>query len=111
MLIMLLEALLTLMSFIIVGLSLLLIVTLRNGSLTGEGVVTVLVLGDVGRSPRMKNHSISFAKHGYKVQHVGYSGSNPAKSLSNNKNVKIYYVYDTPEFHKCKYINMIVLCQ
>lgn len=91
-----------LMSFVIIGLSLLLIVTLRNGSLTGEGIATVLVLGDIGRSPRMKNHSISLTKHGYKVQHVGYSGSAPARALKDNKNVALYHICDTPEFHKCK---------
>ena len=36
--------------------------------------VSVVVLGDIGRSPRMQYHSLSLAKHGFKVNFVGYSG-------------------------------------
>lgn len=34
----------------------------------------VVVLGDIGRSPRMQYHAISIAKHGGKVYLVGYQG-------------------------------------
>lgn len=37
--------------------------------------VHVLVLGDVGRSPRMTYHALSIAKHGGRVNLVGYLGS------------------------------------
>lgn len=37
--------------------------------------VAVLVLGDVGRSPRMMYHAESFAKHGFETFIVGYEGS------------------------------------
>lgn len=37
--------------------------------------IQVLVLGDIGRSPRMQYHAISIAKHGRKVDLVGYKGS------------------------------------
>lgn len=45
----------------------------------GEGVepkisVQVLVLGDIGRSPRMQYHAMSIAKHGGSVDLVGYQG-------------------------------------
>ena len=36
--------------------------------------VNVVVLGDIGRSPRMQYHSISLAKHGYSVEIIGYGG-------------------------------------
>ena len=39
-----------------------------------KGKVTVVVLGDIGRSPRMQYHSLSLSKHGFKVKFVGYSG-------------------------------------
>ncbi|XP_067947725.1 chitobiosyldiphosphodolichol beta-mannosyltransferase-like [Watersipora subatra] len=94
------EFLLIVMSFIIVGLSLLLVLTLRNGSQSGDGIVTVLVLGDIGRSPRMINHTISFSKREQKVQHVGYSGTKPHSRLTTCKNVTLFHVMDTPEFHK-----------
>ena len=36
--------------------------------------VQVLVLGDIGRSPRMQYHASSIAKHGGRVQLIGYLG-------------------------------------
>lgn len=36
--------------------------------------VQILVVGDVGRSPRMQYHGISVAKHGGQVDLVGYKG-------------------------------------
>lgn len=36
--------------------------------------VQVLVLGDIGRSPRMQYHALSIAKHGGQVQLIGYLG-------------------------------------
>lgn len=41
-----------------------------------ERRVCVLVLGDVGRSPRMQYHSLSLCRHGYTVTLVGYLGKN-----------------------------------
>ena len=37
--------------------------------------VQVVVLGDVGRSPRMQYHALSIAKHGGRVDLIGYSGA------------------------------------
>lgn len=39
-----------------------------------EDHVQILVLGDIGRSPRMQYHAISVAKHGRKVDIVAYKG-------------------------------------
>jgi beta-1,4-mannosyltransferase len=36
--------------------------------------VQVLVLGDIGRSPRMQYHAMSIAKHGGRVDVIGYNG-------------------------------------
>ena len=36
--------------------------------------VQVLVLGDIGRSPRMQYHALSIAKHGGRVDLIGYHG-------------------------------------
>ena len=38
--------------------------------------VQVLVLGDIGRSPRMQYHALSIAQHGGSVQLIGYVGRN-----------------------------------
>jgi beta-1,4-mannosyltransferase len=39
-----------------------------------KGSATVLVLGDVGRSPRMMYHAESLARKGWETAVVGYSG-------------------------------------
>lgn len=36
--------------------------------------VQVVVLGDIGRSPRMQYHAISIAKNGGRVDLIGYKG-------------------------------------
>ena len=35
----------------------------------------VVVLGDIGRSPRMQYHSLSLADAGYEVSLIGYEGA------------------------------------
>ena len=37
--------------------------------------VCVLVIGDIGRSPRMQNHALSLAKSGHTVDLVGLPGT------------------------------------
>lgn len=44
--------------------------------------IQILVLGDIGRSPRMQYHAISVAKHGNKVDLIAYKGEH---SLEPNK--------------------------
>lgn len=36
--------------------------------------IQILVLGDIGRSPRMQYHALSIAKHGGHVDLIGYHG-------------------------------------
>jgi len=38
--------------------------------------VQVVVLGDLGRSPRMQYHAISLAKSGARVDLIGFTGTN-----------------------------------
>lgn len=59
--------------------------------------VCVVVLGDIGRSPRMQYHALSFARAGYFVDLVGYSGSEPLQDLKLNSSVKIHYLRETPD--------------
>lgn len=39
--------------------------------------IQILVVGDIGRSPRMQYHGLSVAKHGRFVDLVGYKGLLP----------------------------------
>ncbi|KAJ3102467.1 mannosyltransferase [Phlyctochytrium planicorne] len=54
--------------------------------------VLVLVLGDVGRSPRMQYHALSLSQEGAFVDLVGYSGSTPLQALLESQSVAIHYL-------------------
>lgn len=40
-------------------------------------MVQIVVLGDIGRSPRMQYHALSIANHGGHVDLIGYNGELP----------------------------------
>lgn len=46
----------------------------QHGHDTANAHVQVLVLGDIGRSPRMQYHAISLEKMGRRVDLIGYKG-------------------------------------
>ena len=54
--------------------STLLLAALKWREEDGKGNVAVVVLGDIGRSPRMQYHALSLCREGYKVDIVGYGG-------------------------------------
>ncbi|KAM4631531.1 chitobiosyldiphosphodolichol beta-mannosyltransferase [Discoglossus pictus] len=64
-----------------------------------SGHVCVLVLGDLGRSPRMTYHALSLASHGINVTLAGFRESVPHKDILNNKKIKIRPI---PEFKMMK---------
>lgn len=47
---------------------------LRGRKDPSEPRICVLVLGDIGRSPRMQYHALSCAKAGFQVDMVGFGG-------------------------------------
>ncbi|XP_014671372.1 PREDICTED: chitobiosyldiphosphodolichol beta-mannosyltransferase-like [Priapulus caudatus] len=62
------------------------------------GRVCVVVLGDVGHSPRMQYHALSLAREGFQVDLVGYGGSRPHEDLLDNKGIQIHTMRSPPEF-------------
>lgn len=62
------------------------------------GRVCVVVLGDLGRSPRMEYHSLSLAESGYTVDIVAYGGSQPIKKLLENERVHIHFMKEFPSY-------------
>ena len=46
-----------------------------NYLIRGRKNICIVVLGDVGRSPRMQYHALSFVKTGFTVEVVGYGGN------------------------------------
>ena len=53
----------------------------KNDSNGSKLRVQILVLGDIGRSPRMQYHAISISKHGGLVDLIGYKGEMNKASL------------------------------
>ena len=49
----------------------------------------VVVLGDIGRSPRMCNHAVSLATVGFDVTIVGYGGSNVSQQVRNSHKIQL----------------------
>ncbi|KAG2370324.1 glycosyltransferase family 33 protein [Suillus spraguei] len=58
--------------------------------------VAILVLGDVGRSPRMMYHAESFAKLGFDTYLIGYKGSKPIPSLTSLPDIRLCYLSESP---------------
>ncbi|BGP18432.1 hypothetical protein JCM10213_001679 [Rhodosporidiobolus nylandii] len=54
--------------------------------------VALVVLGDIGRSPRMLYHAQSFASAGFRTHIVAYRGSAPPKQLAEDPNVRFVYL-------------------
>lgn len=59
-----------------------------------QGHAVVLVLGDVGRSPRMQYHALSLAKENPTIQVslVGYRGEQCIPAVKNNPRIQLCYV-------------------
>ncbi|KAF8499108.1 beta-1,4-mannosyltransferase [Russula emetica] len=76
--------------------SLLLLLKWSSRSKPSPRSVAILVLGDVGRSPRMMYHAESFAKLRFQTFLVGYQGSKPIPSLLSLPHVHFLYISQTP---------------
>ncbi|KAI1410334.1 glycosyltransferase family 33 protein [Hypoxylon sp. FL1857] len=70
--------------------------------------VQVLVLGDIGRSPRMQYHSLSVARHGGRVDLIGYHESPPHPDILANARIKIYPLAPPPSLLKSGSILFII---
>jgi beta-1,4-mannosyltransferase len=63
---------------------------LRRAAAARRPVAVVLVLGDVGRSPRMQYHALSLAEHGYAVHLVGHGGTRPPARLAGHPHLVLH---------------------
>ncbi|KAL8369809.1 hypothetical protein RB595_000245 [Gaeumannomyces hyphopodioides] len=70
--------------------------------------VQVLVLGDIGRSPRMQYHAMSIAKHGGRVDLIGYQETIPHPALLDHPKVKIHSLDLPPRVLRSKSIPFII---
>ncbi|CAJ1365953.1 unnamed protein product [Effrenium voratum] len=71
----------------------LLVCAYRSGvQATDKPHVSVIVLGDIGRSPRMQYHAVSLARHGCEVSLVGYAGAQPIMDVVSNPHIHIRHI-------------------
>lgn len=81
----------------------------KHSPVSKESVsVQVLVLGDIGRSPRMQYHALSIARHGGRVGLIGYHESPPHPDLVSNPRVKIHPLSAPPALVRSKSLPFII---
>ena len=62
----------------------------RKGSLLSKPLVQVVVLGDIGHSPRMQYHALSLANTGkVGVELIGFRGSKPLDAVTHCAEISI----------------------
>lgn len=54
----------------------------------------VIVLGDLGRSPRMQHHAVSLAEGGGEVDLIGLAGAPPIPAVSANPRIHVHPIAD-----------------
>lgn len=59
--------------------------------------VCVVVLGDIGRSPRMQYHSLSLAEMGHKVDILGYGETQPLADVKSASSIYYHYMMPCPQ--------------
>ncbi|XP_034088764.1 chitobiosyldiphosphodolichol beta-mannosyltransferase isoform X1 [Gymnodraco acuticeps] len=64
-----------------------------------ERRVCVLVLGDLGRSPRMQYHALSLSKHGYNVTFVGFLDTKPHQEVLREEKIKLVPIAEVKGVH------------
>ncbi|KAF9929079.1 hypothetical protein FBU30_001865 [Linnemannia zychae] len=62
----------------------------------GRKALCLVVLGDIGRSPRMLLHARSALNAGYKVDVIGYKGSSLPEDLESNPSIHFHYLTELP---------------
>ena len=77
-----------------------LLVARYGKALRNQDRVQVLVLGDVGRSPRMQYHALSLAKHGFHVDLIGYLDSPVHPDIVDSPKIRL-----TPLQHHPSWLN------
>jgi len=55
-----------------------------------NGSCVILVLGDIGRSPRMQYHCLALTRNGFNVDFVGYMRSSLLEGVEKNERVNIH---------------------
>lgn len=59
--------------------------------------VCIVVLGDIGRSPRMQYHALSLGEKGHKVDILGYGETDPMDQIKKAPSVYYHYMFPVPQ--------------
>lgn len=80
-------------SIIVIVVLVLLFKRLVRCPIDSKPLVQVVVLGDVGHSPRMQYHALSLADTGkVSVELIGFSGSKPLSAVTNHADIRIRHI-------------------
>ncbi|KTW26408.1 hypothetical protein T552_02889 [Pneumocystis carinii B80] len=81
----------------------------KNKVKKGRRSICLVVLGDLGRSPRMQYHALSLSKQGFEVNLVGYQGSMLFPNIEESENIHIIYIPFEPKIvNKCHLLPFIL---
>lgn len=69
--------------------------------------VCIIVLGDIGRSPRMQYHAKSLLQHNYNVDLIGYVETEPLKDITRDPHAKIHKLIEFPHSNLPKSLQYI----
>lgn len=69
--------------------------------------ICVVVLGDIGRSPRMQYHVKSLIENNFTVDLIGYAESAPIKEIQQSSQVKIHNLTPFPNLNLPNIVNYI----
>ncbi|CAI2348059.1 unnamed protein product [Caenorhabditis sp. 36 PRJEB53466] len=69
----------------------------ENDSAGERSEVAVVVLGDIGRSPRMCNHAKMLADEGFDVKIIGFYDSIPGEVITDHPRIKIVGILPPPD--------------
>lgn len=70
----------------------------EDGTFRPASTIQILVLGDIGRSPRMQYHALSVAAHGGAVQLIGYVESDIHPSIKTSRLITIIPIKPFPRW-------------
>ncbi|CEF64730.1 Chitobiosyldiphosphodolichol beta-mannosyltransferase [Strongyloides ratti] len=70
---------------------------------------TIVVLGDIGHSPRMCYHALSLADHGVNVQIVSYLNSKPPLRIAEHDKIEFVKIPPPPDFITTKVPSLLSL--
>lgn len=68
-----------------------------RGKLRIDTTIQVVVLGDIGRSPRMQYHALSIASNGGRVELVGYTDSEVHPDITSHRFVNVVPITPFPK--------------